>query len=61
MFASVNYPDLVGQSHVDHVAEGITDICEDFVDGLPHGLEEKLVIGVKAPTGIKECRGRLQH
>lgn len=55
MFASFNYPDLVGQSHVNHVAEGITDIREDLMDGLPHGLEEKLVIGVKAPMGMKEC------
>lgn len=58
MFASVRYPDLVGQSHVDHVAEGITDVRKDLVDGLPHGLEEKLVVGVEAPIrGMKERPG----
>lgn len=31
------------------------------MDGLPHGLEEKLVIGVKAPMGVKQCHGRLQN
>lgn len=51
MFALVHYPDLVCQSHVDHVAERIADIRKDLMDSLPHGLEEKLVIGVKAPTG----------
>lgn len=61
LWKKVNYPDLVGQSHVDHVAEGITNIRKDLMNGLPHGLEEKLVISVKAPTGMKECQVVLQH
>lgn len=50
----MTYPDLVGQSHVDHVAEGVADVREDLVDGLPHGLEEVLVVGVKAPAETEE-------
>lgn len=44
------YLDLIGQRHVDHVAERITDICEDLVDRLPHGFKEEFITGVKAPA-----------
>ena len=44
------YLDLIGQCHVDHVAEGVTDVGEDLVDGFSHGLEEELVVGLQAPA-----------
>lgn len=43
-----SYLDLIGQGHVNHVAERIADISEDLVNGLPHGLQEEFVLSMKA-------------
>lgn len=43
-----SYLDLIGQGHVNHVAERIADISEDLVNGLPHGLQEEFILGMKA-------------
>lgn len=45
------YPDLVGQRHVDHGAEGVADVRQGLVDGPPHGRQEQLVLAVEAPVG----------
>ncbi|TNN77266.1 hypothetical protein EYF80_012573 [Liparis tanakae] len=45
------------QQVADGAADGVADVREDLVDRLPHGLQEELVIGVKAPES-EEARGR---
>lgn len=43
---------FIGQGHVNHLTERITDICEDFMNGFLHGLEEVFILSVEASNSV---------